>query len=38
VVGSAEMLPTIIGILIVAVESGELDLALKDAYVRKPVE
>jgi len=38
VVGSAEMLPVTIGILIVAVEAGELDAALKDAYVRKPVE
>jgi len=38
VVGDAEMLPVTIGILIVAVEAGELDSALKDAYVRKPVE
>lgn len=38
VVGAAEQLPATIGILIVAVEMGELDSALKDAYVRKPVE
>jgi len=31
------LIPTI-GILINAVEAGELDLALKDAYVRKPIE
>jgi len=33
-----EKLIPVIGILINAVEAGELDLALKDAYVRKPVE
>lgn len=38
VVGSAEQLPEIIATLIAAVESGELDDALKDAYIRKPVE
>jgi len=38
VVGDAEQLVATIGILIVAVEAGELDKALKDAYVRKPIE
>jgi len=38
VVGTAEMLPVTIGIIICAVEAGELDAALKHAYVRKPAE
>lgn len=38
VVGNADQLPEVIGTIICAVESGELDKALKSAYIRKPVE